>query len=200
MSVHVPVNDVAWFGIHATLHGREVETGSYFRRLSPPITAGNLELEANRIMQAWAFAMVGQLGDDVEWRNVTAIDLTPGSGLSIEVPFFPVTGFLGPSLPGHIAFSLMPLGVTIPRPWQWRFRLFGVPQSVVSGNLINVDWATDMRTLVRDRYTLQGAFGWRCSVVQKVVGGIPLTGGVPYDVTDYGIPTLVVSPMRRRLT
>jgi len=195
-----PTPNVAWFGIHATLKGVDVEMGAYFRRLVPPITFTNLDAESTQIMFAWRFGMVPQLCTDITWRNVTAIDLTPGSTLSVVTPFFPGTGSQGAAAPNHIAFSLMPSGITIPRPWQWRTRIYGVPQSKVIGDMLNPTWASAMRTLVRDRYTLQGAFGWRISVVQQTVSGVPLAVGIPHDVTDYTIPSLVVSPMRRRLT
>lgn len=200
MSVHIPVPNVAFFGVHATLNGVDVEMGAYFRRLVPPITFTDLETEATRIMFSWRFAMQLQLGADVTWRNVIATDLTPGSTIAVTIPWFPGTSALGESAPNHIAFSLLPTGPTIPRPWQWRMRLYGVPLSKVVDDKVDPVWAANMRTLVRDRYTLQGAFGWRISVVQKVVAGVPLSLGIPHDVTNYVVPGLVVSPMRRRLT
>lgn len=200
MPIDIPVPDVAWFGIRATLDGVQVETGHYFRKLVPPITPTNLEEEANRLMLAWRFFLVPQLSSGITWREVAGIDLTPGSGVSVAVPFSVGPINQGSPEPNHVAFSLMPFGATIPRPWAWRFRLFGVPRSKVIGNFLQATWANNMRTAVRDRYTLQGAFGWRPSVVQKVIAGVVLSQGIPHDVTDYTIPTLVVSPMRRRLT
>lgn len=199
MSVQIPVQDVARFDIRAVVHGQPVETSCFFRKLVPPITQAALDLEVTRMRSIWDSALFNRLGSDVVRNEIFAVDLSPSSTITSSTTVFFGASFLGPSLPNDVAFSLMPVGPTIPRPWQWRFRLFGVPKSVVEGDIVDPMWAEQLRVLLRDRYTLQGAFGWRCVVVQRVVGGVPLLLGVPYDITDYTIPTLVVSPMRRRL-
>lgn len=200
MSVDVPADRVVRFHIRATLHGHQVETNHCFKRTTGPVTAGDLAIEANRIMIAWRFAMVLQLGSDVVWREVFAEDLTPGSTLSHTEPFFPGTGTQGPSHPANVAFSLMPFSAAIPRPWQWRVRLFGVPKSKTVGSYLDSSWAATMRTFLRDRYTLQGAFGWAPCVLQKTISGVPLPEAIVHLVTDYTIPSPAVSPRRKRLT
>lgn len=165
----------------------------------PPITQASLDLEASRIRTAWDGSIIGALSHDVVWNEVFAEDLTPGSSMVSHVfPFFG-HGATQTSLPGSCGFRLLPLGSTIPRPWQWSVRLFGIPEVKVVGNMISPFYADTLRQFIRDRYTLQGAFGWRPVVVQQVVGGASLSTGVSYDVTDYAVATYVVAPMRRRL-
>lgn len=200
MAVSIPVPDVARFDIRATVAGKQVETSFCFRRLSPPITLISLSAEATRLMNAWRFNIRGLLASDVTYREVFAVDLSPTTVGSVAVPFSAGSGTQGPSSPTSIAISLLPLGPTLPRPWQWRVRFFGWPESRTADNLLDAEWAAAFRTVIRDNYTLQGAFGWAPCVVQRVVNGSPLAVGVPYDVTGFSLPTPFVSPMRRRLT
>lgn len=199
MPTVVVASNVVRFTARGTLTGKDVETAMYLRRLVPPVTAANLAVEAGRVASFWNAAFTGQLATDLTMRELFAEDLTPGSTLTETIPFLVTHGFQGASEPNNIAISFRLTGPTLPRPWQWLVRFFGVPASKVVDNNIDPLWANAMKTLVRDRFTLQGAFGWRWTVLQKVVGGVTLSEALPYDVTDCVVGSYIVSPMRRRL-
>jgi hypothetical protein len=200
MAPHVPVPDVVRVSTYMTLYGQECETAIFFRRLFPPIDAFALELLVTRIGQQWEFNFKQQLGSDLVIRTVVGEDLTPGSTLSYSYPVTFGTSFQGISYPGSIAISFRALGPALPRPWQWIYRWPGVPRSRAVGDTLDPVWAEGLRLSIRDRYTLQGAFGWRWSVIQKVISGVPLAVGVPHDVTGLALASPYVAPMRRRLT
>jgi hypothetical protein len=132
--------------------------------------------------------------------DLAAEDLSPSTVGSVDAPIAPFISIQTISLPNHVAFRFRPLGPALPRPWQWDFRLYGIPKARVTDNLVDSSWAANMRTFIRDRHTLQGAFGWEWSVVRRVASGVPLAVGIPYEVTGLDIPSAYVSPMRRRLT
>ena len=199
MSVHIPTTDVARFVARGTLAGKDVETSMFMRRLAPPITQSNLDAEVARVRLFWDFFITGQLASDLTMRELYAEDLTAGSTISSTVALSVAHGFQGPSAPNHIAISFRLLGLTLPRPWQWLVRLYGVPNSKVVGNDIDVSWANALRVGIRDRYTLQGSFGWRWSAVSMVAAGSPLASGIAYDVTDLAVGSYTVAPMRRRM-
>ena len=200
MAVHVPVPDVAEVHVRATLHGQPVETCSWFRWRAGSMTQADLDGLVGRLRTAWNSFIYRQLGNDIVRGELLAVDISPGASLSSTTSVWSSTSLQGVSCPGSIAISLLPSGPTIPRPWQWRVRLFGVPEARVTADQLELVWASNLRVGFRDRYTLQGAFGWDPVVVQKVVSGVPLAVGAAYDISDYLLPTLVVSPMRRRLT
>jgi len=197
---HIPTPDVVRVSTYATLYGQEVETAVFFRRLSPPVESFALELLVTRIGQQWEFFFRQQLATSLVLRSCVGEDLTPGSSLSYTYPLTFGTSLQGISCPAHIAISFRQLGPMVPRPWQWVVRWPGVPESKVVGNTLDSSWAASLRLGIRDRYTLQGAFGWAWCVVQKVVSGVPLAVGVPYDVTNLALASPYVAPMRRRLT
>lgn len=199
MAVDIPVPDVARVDVRGAVGGVPVETSFFYRALSPPVTLAKLTTLVTRTRSDWQGAMIGQLASDVIWNEFHGVDLSPSSSLSLTLPHTFGSGFQGPSLPGSIAIRLLPVGPTLPRPWQWGIRVFGVPESKVVGNRLDAVWAEAFRVLVRDRTTLMGAFGWRISVVQRVVGGVALAAGVPYDVTGWSLPSFKTAPMRRRL-
>lgn len=199
LSVHVPVPDVARFDARGTLGGVMVETSMFLRKLAPPITQASLDVEVGRVVLFWDFFITGQLASDLTMREVFAEDLSPGSTITSTRTVSVHHGFQGPSAPNHIAIRFKLLGPTLPRAWQWNVRLFGVPVSKVVGNELDASWAEGLRVGIRDRYTLQGAFGWRWSAVSMVASGVPLAVGIPHDVTDLAVGSPVVAPMRRRL-
>ncbi len=199
MSVVIPVPDVARVDVRGAIDGKAVETSVFYRVLAPPITLSNLTTLVTRTRFDWQFSLIAQFGGDVVWNEFHGVDLTAGSSLELTLPHSFGISFQANTAPANIAIRLLPLGSSLPRPWQWGVRLFGVPVSKVTGDGLDHAWADAIKTLVRDRTTLMGAFGWRISVVQRVVGGVPLAVGVPYDVTDWRVATYEVAPMRRRL-
>jgi hypothetical protein len=199
VSVHVPTADVARFVARGTLDGKDVETSMFMRRLVPPITQANLDTEVARVRLFWDLFITGQLASDLTMREIFAEDLTAGSTITSTATVFVAHGSQGIAAPNHIAISFRLVGTALPRPWQWLVRLFGVPDSKVVGNDLDVSWADALRLGIRDRYTLQGAFGWRWSAVSTVAAGVPLAAGIAYDVTDLAVGSYTVAPMRRRL-
>jgi len=197
---HVPTPDVVRVSLYATLHGVPAETAVFFRRLTPPVDLPSMASLVARLGNQWNSFFRRLLGRDLLCGSLVADDLTPGS--SLQATFNSWVG-ISPetvSVPSHIAISFRQLGPTVPRPWQWIVRWPGVPEGRITGNTFDPSWAAFLTTGIRDRYTLQGSFGWRWCVVQKVTSGVPLAVGVPYDVTNLALASLYASPMRRRLT
>jgi len=200
VAIHVPAVDVAEIHVRATLHGRPVETCSWFRWRAGGMSQTDLDGLVGRLRTAWNSFIYRRLGSDLVRGELLGIDISPGGTLSSATSVWTSTSLEGSCTPGHIAISLLPSSPFLPRPWQWRVRLFGVPENQVAGNLLDPVWAAQLRLGFRDRYTLQGAFGWDPVVLQKVISGVPLAVAVVHPISDYVLPTLVVSPMRRRLT
>lgn len=200
MAPHTPTPNVVRVSLYATLHGVDVETAVFFRRLSLPISLTNMGTLANRLGGEWNSFFRRQLSSELVCRELVVEDLSPGSSLSVTFNSWFGTSPAGIADPNSIAIGFRQQGPTIPRPWQFIIRWPGVPKSRTIGDTLDPTWAEGLRLGIRDRYTLQGAFGWRWCVVQKVVSGVPLAVGVPYDVTGLQLASPYVSPMRRRLT
>lgn len=200
MAPHVPTPNVVRVTLYATLHTVPIETAVFFRKLAPPITQASIDLLANRLGGQWIVFFMRQLGRDLVLRELVVEDLTAGSGLSsVWNTWFGISPQTI-SVPTNIAISFRQLGPAIPRPWQWIIRWPAVPEAMVTGNVLDTTWAENLRLGIRDRYTLQGAFGWQWCVVQKVLGGVPLTEGIPHEVTNLAVASPYAAPMRRRLT
>lgn len=199
MALHVPTPNTVRISTYATLYGQEIETAVFFQLRSPPVTALPLELLTTRIAQQWDFFFRQQLAPELVIRAVVGEDLSPGSSLSFSYGVWFGRSFQSNSLPASIAISFKPIGPAIPRPWQWIWRWPAVPEARVTDNVLDPVWAEGLRLGIRDRYTLQGAFGWDWVVVQKVVGNVPLNVGIPHPVTGLALASPYVAPCRRRV-
>lgn len=200
MSSAVPVPDVAQLLIRSEVEGKAVELCLWFRAVHPPVTLSSLTTIANRVAGQWRDNFSSGLAGPHLLKEVVAIDRSPGSSLVVTNTLNVERGFLGPSEAGSIALGLLNLTDEDVRGHFSRSNIYSIPQSRVTGNVVDSSYANGRLALWSTNNQSHGPFGWHHVYVSLFSGGLPRSEGISLRVTHYAIASLVVSPRRLRLT
>jgi WD40 repeat protein len=199
MSSVAPIPDVAAVFIRSTVLDKPVELCLWFRAVSPPVTQAKLDTIADRVGTAFLFNFSNVLGGPFLFREVTAVDRSPGSSLVSTITYDSLRGFNGTIEATSIALGLLNLTDDVPVLRKSISRVYAIPRAFVSGNVVDSVYADNLLGLWATNNQSHGPFGWHHVYVSLFSSGMPRLVGVSSRVTHYAVQSLVVSPIRYRL-
>lgn len=159
----IPTWQTARVDIGHTLYGLYYEHQLYFTDYTAPWDILKLTNLAGNIGSWYISAIMPFLARDVSLLRVTAVDVSYEGGVYNTVPYSSfIGGYDDFSLPIHSAWY-MPFGLIRMTDWPF-FHLVvsGIPQSVVTGNYIDLSWRNSYRSawITLLDYPAVGPYDW----------------------------------------
>ena len=199
----VPVPNVAEVEVRASLAGVPVENTLYFL-LDGVMSGAALDDLAVAIGDWWVSEMLPQLAAGYVMREVFARDLSSGSAFAATYPG--VSGaagsFTGDALPGNVAWVVKFLTALTGRSYRGRNFIAGISEAVVSGNILGVTNANNIKGAYQMLLGGGGALpaDWTWGVVSRFTGGAPRVTGAFTPVSAVSYTDLKVDSQRKRLS
>jgi len=134
VSSTIPIADVAEVLIRSTVNGKDVELCLWFRSHLGAITLARLTTICTRVGSAWRSNFAPGLGGPHLFREVAAIDRSPGSTLTVTITHNVLVGLRGQAVSNDIALRILNLTDNVPTFPRCDSYIYAIPQQdVISG-------------------------------------------------------------------
>lgn len=197
----VPVPDTVEVNLRQRLFGQQVENTMYFLFGAGTPSVSDMNTLAVSVENWFVANVMLYLSQDLTYHETFVTDLstaTSPTGLSIAAQGT-AGGVAQPSLPGNATICASFRSVARGRSSRGRNYLAGLPESIVTGNVVGSASLAGI-TAGYDVILTTPFAGWTWVVVSRYTAGAPRVTGVTFDVISAGFVDDLVDSQRRRLT
>lgn len=197
----IPVANVAEVNLRQRLFGQQIENTMYFRFDSGSPSVSDLNTLAAAVESWFVTQIMFYMSNNITYHETNVVDLTTAtSPTGYSLAEQGSTGNVAsPALPGNVCICASFRSTQRGRSARGRNYLAGLPESLVTGNVVDTALLANI-TSGYDIILTTPFAGWTWVIVSRYNAGVPRVAGTTFDVVSAGFVDDVIDSQRRRLT